>query len=204
MSKNGNGRLTDKQKKFINAYILCLNATESARRAGYAGTDSVLAVTGHKLLRNAKIRDEIDRIFKASTMQASEVLQRLSAQARGDIADVIDPITNIVDWNKARDLGVTHLIHKTKQRTIIQSSSDGDESETHTLEVQLYNAQEALKVLAKYHALFTTRLEIVDWRSKAIDDIRNGIIPYDVLADRFDTDLATELFKLAGVPVESQ
>lgn len=196
-------QLTGKQKAFINAYVICLNATEAAKRAGYAGNDHTLANVGHQNLRKRDIRAEIDRIFKASTMQASEVLTRLSAQARGDIADIVDPATNIIDWNKARDLGVTHLIHKTKQRTVIQASSDGDESETHTLEVQLYSAQKALEILAKYHSLFTIKLEIEDWRSKAIDDIRNNRLPYEVLAAGFDEDLATKLFKLAGVPVES-
>lgn len=41
-----------------------------------------------------------------------------------------------------------------------------------------------------------------DWRSQAVADIRAGAITFDSLARVFDEDLATELFRLAGVPVE--
>ncbi len=45
--------LTAKQQRFVDAYAG--NATEAARLAGYTGSDAVLAVTGHDLLRNPKI-----------------------------------------------------------------------------------------------------------------------------------------------------
>jgi len=41
--------------------------------------------------------------------------------------------------------------------------------------------------------------ENIDWRSKAIDDIKAGRIQFEDLASAFDTGLAEELFKLAGV-----
>jgi hypothetical protein len=42
------------------------------------------------------------------------------------------------------------------------------------------------------------RLEINDWRSKAIQDIQAGLIAYDALAEAFDEQTAKELFTLAG------
>ncbi|MHC4617407.1 MAG: transposase [Planctomycetota bacterium] len=42
-----------------------------------------------------------------------------------------------------------------------------------------------------------------DWRSEAIEYIKNGEVTYTVMADEFGTDLAVELFRLAGVPVET-
>lgn len=48
------------------------------------------------------------------------------------------------------------------------------------------------------------RQKIEDWRTQAIADIRAGKIPYEALADAFDTDLATELFAAAGVPVQAR
>lgn len=41
-----------------------------------------------------------------------------------------------------------------------------------------------------------------DWRDRAIADIKAGEIKFEALAEAFDEDLAAELFKLAGVPVE--
>lgn len=46
-------KLNARQRKFISLYAG--NATEAARLAGYAGTDTSLAVTGHQLLRKPNI-----------------------------------------------------------------------------------------------------------------------------------------------------
>jgi phage terminase small subunit len=51
--------LNARQRAFIAAYAG--NATEAARVAGYTGSDAVLGVTGHELLKNPKIRAAIDR-----------------------------------------------------------------------------------------------------------------------------------------------
>lgn len=44
-------------------------------------------------------------------------------------------------------------------------------------------------------------INVNDWRSQAISDIKAGHIQYNELASLFDRDLATELFLLANVPV---
>lgn len=48
-----------------------------------------------------------------------------------------------------------------------------------------------------------THLQIDDWRSQAIADIKAGRVQYQDLANAFDSDLATELFAAAGVPVQT-
>lgn len=50
---------------------------------------------------------------------------------------------------------------------------------------------------------WTDRLKVDDWRSEAIEEIRTGNIGFEELAEVFDHDLATELFKAAGVPVQA-
>lgn len=43
-----------------------------------------------------------------------------------------------------------------------------------------------------------------DWQDRAVEDIKNGVIPPEAfyeLVERFDDDLATQLFARAGVPV---
>lgn len=47
----------------------------------------------------------------------------------------------------------------------------------------------------------TKQVKIEDWRSQAIADIKAGVIGYKALAEAFDNDLASELFRAAGVPV---
>jgi phage terminase small subunit len=47
--------LTPKQKRFVDEYLLDLNATAAYKRAGYSGNGNVAEVNAHKLLRNGKV-----------------------------------------------------------------------------------------------------------------------------------------------------
>lgn len=182
--------LTDKQQAFINAYLQCLNATESARLAGYAGNDNSLASAGSRLLRNVKVRAEIDLVLSEQVMSAQEVLRRQTAIASLDVTDFFDFTGNLPMFkpDKAKERGVMHLIKSFK-------ISDKE------FKIEFYDAQRAQETLAKYHDL-TNKVRVDDWRSQAIEDIKRGLIAFDALVQTFDEDLAIELFKLAGVPVD--
>jgi phage terminase small subunit len=185
---------TGKQRKFIDEYLQCLNATQAAIRAGYA--ESSAYQRGYELVNDSEISAEIERRFQ-SALGADEVLYRLAAQARGDMGDFIDPATLTVSLKQARELGITHLIRKIKQTTITK-----DDEQFETFEFELYDAQKALALLGKYHKLFTDVVRVEAWQDRAIEDIKAGRIQYADLADAFDHDLATQLFQRAGVPVE--
>lgn len=49
----------------------------------------------------------------------------------------------------------------------------------------------------------TERIAVDDWHSQAIEDIKAGRITYPALAEAFDDDLATQLFREAGITVSS-
>ena len=61
---------------------------------------------------------------------------------------------------KAKELGLTRLIKKVKDRVVMTSNKDGEETETHMLEIELYDAKSALDTLAKYHGLLIDRTDI--------------------------------------------
>lgn len=186
--------LSRKQQAFINAYIVNgFNATQAAITAGYSADTA--AVIGHQNLRKANIQAEINAYFETYAMTAPEVLARLTAIARGDITDVTDERGNL-DMKAAKEKNATGLIKKVKNKTI--TGEDKDYFET---EIEVYDKLDALKTLAKYHKLLTDRVQIDDWRSVAIADIKAGRIAYEVLADAFDDSLAAELFAAAGVRV---
>ena len=131
--------LTNKRRAFIEEYLRCWNATEAARRAGYANP----RVMGSRLTKVDKIKTEIDHRITEKAMSANEVITRLAEQARGDIADSlkIDGNFVMVDMEKMKELGLTHLIKKFKQ------TKQG-------IEVEFYDAQAALVHLGKHHGLF--------------------------------------------------
>ena len=54
-------KLTGKQTRFVEEYLIDFNATQAYKRAGYAAsTDSVAGVEGHKLLKKPKITAAIE------------------------------------------------------------------------------------------------------------------------------------------------
>jgi|EndMetStandDraft_5_1072996.scaffolds.fasta_scaffold07512_2 phage terminase small subunit len=60
----GEAELTRRQQKFIEEYLVDLNGTQAAIRAGYA--ESGAATEAYRLLRNAEIAAAIDATMAAS------------------------------------------------------------------------------------------------------------------------------------------
>jgi phage terminase small subunit len=61
--------LSPRQNRFVQAYCGHLNASRAAREAGYAATSGADAVTGHRLLRNAKARRAIEALQQAKAVE---------------------------------------------------------------------------------------------------------------------------------------
>jgi phage terminase small subunit len=192
-------KLTGKQSKFVDAYIICLNGTEAARRAGYSGDDNGLAVQAHENLRNTKIIRAIDARLAVFAMPANEVLIHLTDIARGDIADALNSAGGI-DPLEAKRRGKSHLIRRFKTKITTITEKGGDEREILEDEIEMYDRLKALELLAKYHDL-VNKVRVEDWRSQAIADIQSGRIGFEALAQAFDESLATELFRTAGIAV---
>lgn len=153
-------RLTNKQRVFIDEYMRDFNGTQAAIRAGYSPkTASVIASEN---LVKPNLQAEIERRIAERSMGSSEVLTRLAEHARGDIGDFMD-ISSMafqIDLEAAKEKGITHLIKKVKMRTTTTLSKDGVETETHDIELELYDAQAALVQLGRYHKLFTDKMEV--------------------------------------------
>lgn len=190
-------KLTDKQQLFVVKYLeYGLNATKAAREAGYSAKTA--RQQGTHLLSNVAIRAAIDAELRKHAMSAEEVLFHLTTIARGDMHHLVDQNGNL-DMAKAEANNATNLIRKVRNRVMAS-----DDTEINEGEIEVYDRMDALKTLAKYHQLLTTKIQIDDWRSQAIADIRAGVIPveaYGELAAQFGTSLAAELFAAAGVQI---
>jgi len=140
---------TLKQLRFVDEYLVDLNATRAAVRAGYARNSA--HVTGARLLRNAKVRAEIDRreTERAAQLGISHerVLETLGAIAFADIATVFDadgalkPIADIPPETRAALQDIV----------LRQSGADGDMK---TVRIRMANKLKALELLARHLGLF--------------------------------------------------
>lgn len=73
-------KLTDKQLKFIDEYMIELNATKAYVAAGYSA--KLAHTNGAKLLQNTTIREEIDRRKAASAIQAGVTRDEIIADLK--------------------------------------------------------------------------------------------------------------------------
>ena len=83
--------MTPRQERFCVEYLINLNATQAAIRAGYSKrTAEALA---SRLLRNVNIRSRIkelqDKVFEDGMMSAAEALWRLSKAGRGELKEEV-------------------------------------------------------------------------------------------------------------------
>ena len=83
--------LTEKQRRFVNAYIKTGNAAEAARQAGYKASNA--DVIGRENLRKPTVRKALDARLKeledAQIADAREVLIHLTAAMRGEIVEYV-------------------------------------------------------------------------------------------------------------------
>lgn len=187
-------QLTGKQRKFAIEYVRCLNATEAARRAGYAGNDVTLGAVGYENLRKPQIKAFIDEEFSRDIMSAHEVLYNLTMIARGDIDDVVDSKGNL-SLLRAQQRGKTGLIKSVKSRAITTDDSDIVE-----MEVSVYDKLKALDMLAKYHDLIN-RVRITSWQDEVVALLKDGTVTPEEVEAELGKSLAEQLFIAAGVPI---
>lgn len=180
-------QFTDKQIAFINEYVKCWNATEAARRAGYSERSA--NNIGPENLLKPSIRAEIDRRIAENTMQADEVLVRLTRQARGTFADMINLYGGLpmIDWEQAV---INGAIDTVKEITFKEGS----------VTVKLHDSQTALVHLGKHLGLFKDQVQVETWKDKIIGLLKDGKVTPDDVREELGDDLATQLFNAAGIP----
>jgi phage terminase small subunit len=90
-SKKGGGGVTPRQEKFCVEYLIDLNATQAAIRAGYS--EKTAYSMGQRLLKNVEIKSRIkelqDKVFEDGMMSAAEALWRLSKAGRGELKEEV-------------------------------------------------------------------------------------------------------------------
>ena len=90
--------------------------------------------------------------------RALSTAARTADQARADIGEIMEATTfgYNFDMRKAKETGFTRKIKKVKQKTvtIMGKGEDSEDTEIHTIEIELYDAQAAidkvLRVAGKY------------------------------------------------------
>lgn len=144
--------LREKHRIFAEEYLLDLNGTQAAIRAGYSPKTANQQAS--RLLANANIRAYIDRKLaersRRTGINADRVLRELARVAFVNAADLIDDGTGLIrDEAKADD---TAAISSVRVKTIPTDAGDIVERE-----IKLTDKNKALDMLCRHLGLYADR-----------------------------------------------
>ena len=158
--------MTKKQKRFAEEYLIDLNATQAAIRAGYS-PDTAKEI-GCENLTKPNIRACIDREMaersKRTGVNADRVVMELAKVAFVNAVDVIDPKTATVKEDALSE--DTAAIQSVKVKTF---GDDGLERE-----IKMADKLKALELLGKHMGMFKDKVElsgVLDSEKTKLDDL---------------------------------
>lgn len=147
--------LTKKQKAFVQEYLIDLNATQAAIRAGYS-TASARQIADENMSK-PDIKNAIEKALaersKRTGVNADRIVQELAKIAFINPTDVINMDEATVKGEANRD--DTAAISSVKVKTI--PTDDGNITER---EVKTYDKIKALELLGKHIGMFTDKFKI--------------------------------------------
>ena len=158
--------MTKKQKRFIEEYLIDLNATQAAIRAGYS-SDTAYSI-GNENMKKPEIKACIDKAMaersRRTGVNADRVPMELAKVASVNAGDVIDADTATVKADALPE--DTAAIQSVKVKTF---GEDGLERE-----VKMADKLKALELLGKHLGMFKDKVELsgsLETEKTKLDDL---------------------------------
>ena len=157
--------ITEKQKKFVEEYLIDLNATQAAIRAGYSIKNA--GKIGHELLEKTRISNEVTKKIaersRRTGINADRVLIELAKIAFVNANDVIESKDATLKENASRD--DLAAIQSIKVKTF---GEDGVERE-----IKLADKLKALDMLGRHLGMWNDKLQVsgLEEEKKKLGDI---------------------------------
>lgn len=129
------GKLNIKQKMFADEYLVCLNATESAIKAGYS--EKTAYSIGQRLLKKVEVKNYID-----------EHLKKLESEKIADTKEIMESLTRILRGQEQ------------EETIVIEGQGDGiSKARKIKKEISPRDRLKAAELLGKRYGLFTDKIE---------------------------------------------
>jgi len=144
------GDLTPKQQAFVTEYLIDLNATQAAIRAGYSAKDA--DVQGPRLLGNVRIAAAValgmEQRTERTQINADWVLTRLAIEAEADMAELYDEsgkLKSIHDWPLIWRQGLVAGVETVRER-----SSNSDEEVSFVDKIKVSDRIKRLELIGRH------------------------------------------------------
>jgi len=180
------GELTARQQRFVSEYLIDLNATQAAIRAGYSAK-TARAIGAENLTKPdiaAAVTAGRERLAARLEMTAEDVLRHASLIARSDLRRLFDEHGNLLDIDQlpAEVAAAIALVEVVERRV------DHTQKAERTRRIRLWDKIAALTLLARYHGLLTDKVEV---------DGRVGVITPEQARQMSDSEIETKLQEIA-------
>lgn len=148
-------KLNDKQKRFVLEYVIDLNATQAAIRAGYSRKTA--GTIGHELLKKPEIQEAIRKAkaerAERTKITADRVLTELARVGFANIKEHVRWSENMVEKYEPSDLladAQTATISQVESETTTRIYEDGTEDVRHKMKLKHHDKVAALKEMGKH------------------------------------------------------
>lgn len=152
--------LGPKQAAFVAEYLVDLNATQAAIRAGYSRNSA--ESQGARLLTNAKVRAAVDAAMALRAerveVKQDDVLRELLRVARTDISDAFDDKGRFRDF-KDMPVDLRRAISSVETLEEFEGGGDNRVQTGQTRKVKFWDKVKALELLGKHLKLWTDKHE---------------------------------------------
>lgn len=166
--------LTPKQRAFVREYLIDLNATQAAIRAGYA--ENSATVEGSRLLANAKVKSAVDAAMAMRSARtditADRVLKELAKIGFSDIRKAVRWQSGLVTEEDNPDGGDIAIVKTIVTNNVQMVASDEIDDETAAaiaevsqnqgggLKIKLHDKRAALVDIGKHLGMFRDKVEV--------------------------------------------
>jgi phage terminase small subunit len=151
-----NDKLTPRQRLFVQEYLVDLNATQAAIRAGYSKKTANEQVG--RLLVHVGIQAEIqkgrEKIARKLEVTAEKIVHEYAKLAFSDIRD-------FVKWNENSVIAIDSENLTPAQSAAVSEISKTDTPSGATIKIKLHDKKGALDSLARHLGMFVDRSEHV-------------------------------------------
>lgn len=159
--------MTPKQARFVDEYLVDLNATQAAIRAGYKGDPDTVGprLLGYVGVASAIAERQAER-SKRTQIDADWVLRRLAAEAEADLSHLFDSGGNLLpvdEWPKVFRTGLV-----TGFETVHETEGSGEDKRRMLVrKVKLQDRSKTIEMIGKH-------VDIQAWRERLEHTGKNG------------------------------
>lgn len=150
-------KLTEKQKQFVEEYLIDLNATQAAIRAGYS--KKMADKIGHQLLGKTRVKqaiqDAIEDRQKRTQVTSDRVLHELANLGFSDIRGAFTDSGTLKrpeEWDDKTAAAISSI------EVVTRNLGEGEVEYIH--KIKLWDKKGALELIGKHLKMFTDRVEI--------------------------------------------